>query len=266
MTEELDESNVELDDDLGQEELEQNIEDVSNEPEEKQKAEEEDERQAYSRRVQKRIDKMHYKHQVELEKRDKEIEALKNKFIEFESSYQEQAHKQNTESLESKQKDLWARRKEALEIGDYDTLNEIDKDLLEIKVKQNAEPKSSRQESPPERQTDNQPAPVVNHALEAWQLKNQWVFDQKQTARLKKANDVFQEVLNDGFDIEEPETYDEIDKRLKRVLPPPTGAPDRGQVTSNTQGFTAEDKKLMREFGLNPNDAQARKLWIKNRG
>jgi hypothetical protein len=255
MSEELDDDDV-----IEHEGLEEGIEDVSEELEEKQQTEEED-KESYSKRVQKRIDKIHWKFSTELEKRDREAAELKAELEALRKAQQEQHEERSNQSLEQSRKELLDRRKEALEIGDYDEVNNIDDKLLDIKIQAKAPvQKPVVRQEPPARQEP------INEAMAAWQQKNSWVFESTNRSRVEKANAVLAKILEDGFDVDEPETYAELDKRLKREMPPPTGAPDRGQVAGGDRGFTAEDRKMMIGFGLNPNDPKVRKLWIKNKG
>lgn len=261
-------SDTELDaiiEDSEQEGLDEAIEDVSDEPEEQAKAKQEDEEddiESYGRRVQKRINKLHYKHAKAEERWQKENSELRAKLEEIERRQNEQNQERDNLSLEAQRKELLARRKDALEIADYDELNDIDEKLMDIKLQAN-KPEPPRQQPKAEPQQD---IPEYNAAMAAWQDRNQWAFDPNQASRTQKANSLLQKLLDKGYEVDEPETYEQLDKLLKREAPPPVGAPDRGNVTGNEKGFTAEDKRLMREFGLDPDDAKARKLWIKNRG
>jgi len=245
------------------------IEDQSESQEEVNKSEQED-KEAYSKRVQKRINKIHWQNQQEIKKRDEQLNALKQELEEIKKHQKSQAEDSQFTGLQDKQKDLMNRRKDAMEIGDYDAVNTIDDELMDIKIQLKSKPSTDTKQTTDnnyqemqQRQEQQQP---VNEAFAEWQNRNKWVFDQAQQSRLAKANQVYSQLLQEGYDEEELETYQELDKRLKKVLPPAVGAPDRGQTVGNEKGFTAEDRKMMVGFGLNPNDPSARKLWLKNKG
>jgi len=255
-----DELDIVVDDDESPEPLE--FEEPESKEEEKP---EEDDKEAYGRRVQKRIDKMVWKHSQELEKRDREQAELRRELEELRKAHQEIAEERSRQSFDSRRSELLTRRKEAFEINDLDEVNDIDDELMDIKIK-------SRKQEPPATQArqpghpQEYPPANYNEALANWQNRNQWVFDQSQAKRLGNANKLLEKLLSEGFDMEEPETYTELDKRLKREIPPPTGAPDRGSPSRSDKSFTEDDKRQMLKWGLNPNDAAQRKDWIKNRG
>jgi len=248
------------------------------------KKEDDDDKESYSRRVQKRLDKLVYERNVEREARAKdaeklaalnaEQEELKAQIEELRQHRKKEIEDQSTQELESKRKALLQRKKEALEIGEYDEIVEIDDELMELKI-QSRQPKSvpvvqkqTPQPATPE-PTQPEPAPVANtpQAQQNWETNNAWIFDVNQKSRLEKANKIFRELLDDGYDLDDPDTYVQLDRKLKRETPPPAGAPDRGQVVgSNSKtAFTAEDKKRMAAWGLDPNDPRQRQEWIKNR-
>jgi hypothetical protein len=109
---------------------------------------------------------------------------------------------------------------------------------------------------------DNRP-----FAMQDWEAKNTWVYDTKHTARVEKAKTVLKALLEDGYDVDDPETYDVLDKKLQRIKPPPTGAPDRGRDVgvAKDSSFSAADKTMMRDWGLNPDNPRDRAEWLKNK-
>ena len=253
--------------------LEPGIDNISDEPEIVEESNEEDDLEEKIRRkiqkaTQKRFDKLTYQIRSTEERYEQEKAELKAKIEALEADRLKDVAERNTNSLEQKRQELLERRKESLEIGDYDALNSIDDELMDIKIQAKHKPEPAKQDpiqdKPPAQTKESEPP--VNQALADWQSKNKWVFDQNQQGRLAKANKVFESVLADGYDIDDPDTYTEIDKRLKREVPPPTGAPDRGQVIGNDRKFTEQDRKDMTAWGLDPTDVKARQLWIKNKG
>lgn len=228
----------------------------------------EDEKEAYSKRVQKRIDKLAYERNIERSKR----EELERKLSEQEERLKALSEAQakhfeelNHKSLEQQKQDLLNRRRDSLEIGDYDTINEIDEQLLDLKVKAKAPPRETPRETTPSQAPEQ--ASYEPDALKQWQQRNPWVNDPNQAARLQKADAILNDLLSKGYGMEEAELYEEIDKRLQRQAPPPGNGPDRGQITgSDSKAFTAQDKRDMENWGLDPNDPVARKEWIRQKG
>jgi len=260
------------------------IEDVSNTPEQTAEAKEEDDKESYSRRVQKRIDKLAYERNVERELRLKdsaELAALKAQTEEFRQEIealkqfrQKEAEQQTNLELEQKRQELIKRKKEALEIGDYDEVALVDDDLMDIKLQLRQKPEPVKQTQPePVKPAPKEPEPVqepvvnIPKALQDWEANNPWVYDPKQAARLEKTNKIYQALLEDGYEADDPDTFIQLDKRLKRETPPAVSGVDRGEVVGTTAqtGFSAQDKTLMREFGLDPDNPVHRKEWIKNR-
>ena len=228
---------------------------------------EEDEKESYSKRVQKRIDKMAYERNIERDKRMELERKIAAQEAEIEAIKQAQSalhEERQTKQVDQQKQDLLNQRKEYLEIGDYDEVNRIDEELIDIKLKSRQQPEPVKREPEPEPQ---QPQAYVPEAMKAWYQANQWVYDPNQKARLDKADAIYNKVLEEGYDPEDPETFQEIDKRLKRVVPPPVTGPDRGQVTGDDKtSFSAQDKRDMENWGLDPNNAQHRKEWIKQKG
>lgn len=239
------------------------IDDISEET--KQEAEEEDEYEKLYRKVQKkvqkRIDKLVYERETEKEARKRETEELRAELEALKQAQKQHQEDKQTSSLEQKRRELLERRKESLEIGDYDAVNTIDDELMDIKLQAHKKPDPVK----PEPKQAEEPEPEVNEALAEWQSRNRWVFDPKHKSRLDKANEILAQVLEDGYSIDETDTYVELEKRLKRESPPPTPVPDRG-TAGNDKRFTEQDRKDMIAWGFDPNDVKARQLWIKNKG
>ncbi len=241
--------------------------------------EEEDDKESYSKRVQKRLDKLVYERNVERELRAKEAEDFKTEQAAFRAEIEElKKHRQQEVETQSKQehdeklKELYQRRKDAFEIGDYDDVNSIDDELMEIKLqgrKQKPEPVAAQTQAEPARRPVREPEPAANmsQAQQAWEQSNPWIYDANQKSRLDKTNKIFQELLDNGYYADDPDTFAQLDKKLRRETPPAAGAPDRGQVVGTNQktSFTPEDKKKMVAWGLDPDNAAHRKEWIKNR-
>jgi hypothetical protein len=230
---------------------------------------EEDEQEAYSKRVQKRIDKLVYKEKVanqRAEELERKLAEQAERIKALAEAQQAQAEERQNRQHENELQDLRQRRRDALEIGDHDEVNAIDEKLLDIKVKSKTEPKREPNATQNTPARESQPTPPVNAAMNQWLQANAWIRDPKQEAKLDKADAIYKDLVAKGYDPEEPELYEEIDKRMKRETPPPGNGPDRGQITgSDKSAFTAQDKRDMENWGLDPNDPKARKEWIKQK-
>jgi len=238
-------------------------------------------RKEYSKRVNKRIDKLTYERNIERER----VAALEATVAELKKNHDEKIQSQTNQELEQERNDLIQRKKDALEIEDYDEIVKIDDQLMDLKVREKL-PNKQTEQTAPEQQADTRP-----QALTAWESQNLWVYDAQYKPYLDKANEILDELTGYGYDLSEQETFDELDKRLqrlaqaqeakhnehelkpkttpvqKRVTPPPTGGVERGEITggSETSTFTKQDRRMMQEWGLNPDNAKERAAWIKNK-
>ena len=195
----------------------------------------------YSKKVQQRISKVVQQRNIERDRRaalEKENNELR-----------EALHKNNAKASDDTIAQLKKQKVDALEIGDYQAVSDIDDQLMDYRTQQ------------PVQETQQQPQAELPKTLTDWQQKNQWVFDNN-NPKTKKANEIYAALLDEGYDDNDPDLFSELDKKLKRQIPPPTSSPDRGQVTAgNGVQFTAQDKELMTEFGLDPNNQVHRKQW-----
>jgi len=251
-----------------------------------EKKDDKEEKEAYSRRVQKRLDKLVYERNVEREERKKErdereriTQELKAEIEELRQSRQKEELEKSNQSIDQKRQELIQRKKEALEIDDHDEIILIDDELMELKIKSKSQaektpepkqPQPVRQEqAPPPKQEEAPPpnVPEIPEAQRVWEGNNPWLFDANQKSRLEKANKLFHSLIQDGYDADDPDTFTQLDKLLKRESPPPTAPPDRGTVVGQNKNtaFTQEDRKKMRDWNLDPDDPKQRSAWIKNR-
>lgn len=235
-------------------------EDQEEQPEEKH----DDEKEEFSRRVNKRIDKLVYERNVAREQNA----ALLKRLEALEQARQQEISERSTQTLEHKKRDLLQRKREALDVGDYDEVIKIDEELFDVVAEEKQRPKQQQQQPQPQPANTEQ---SVNPAYDAWHKANSWVYDPNHKSRYEKANKFFHELIQEGYDASDPDLYAELDTRLARVdkprqAPPPSGVPDRGQSVGNSsKAFTASDKQLMRDFGLDPDNEAHRKEWIRNK-
>ena len=247
-------------------------------------------RKEYSKRVNKRIDKLTYERNIERER----VAALEATVAELKKNHDEKVQRQTNQELEQERKELIQKKKDALEIEDYDEIVKIDDQLMDLKVREKLSPVQQFAQT-----TQNAPEkeiiPDRPQALMSWESQNPWVYDAQYKPYLDKANEILNELTDYGYDLSEQETFDELDKRLQRltqaqeqkqtkqiinepdpnpkpntkprVTPPPTGGVERGEITggSDQSTFTKQDRRMMQEWGLNPDNARERAAWIKNK-
>lgn len=198
----------------------------------------------YSAKVQKRIGKVVKQRNIARE-RAEELARQNAELLEM----LREGHK---EMAEISLKKLREEKVEAASIDDWEKVAEIDERIIEAKSSQ----PQPRQE---------QKAEELPKALTDWQVRNRWVFEPENPKTIK-ANKIYAELVNDGFDPEDAETFEEIDKRMVTDRPPPSQPPDRGgAVGAANSEFTAQDKAMMAEFGLDPTNKDHRIEWAKSK-
>jgi len=213
----------------------------------------------FGKKVQKRIDKLVYERNVEREQR---LE-LERRLSQIEGRFKEEEQAKQASSQESKLAELKAKKAEYFDIGDHEAAANIDEELLELKLQQR---ESQRQAPTPQAQPEQAEIP---EAQIAWLEQNDWYHNPRKAQQAQKANETYLALVSEGYDPDDEDTYRELDKRIHAVrqAAPPPAAPDRGGITGNSRQvkFTQEDAATMRNWGLDPNDMKARKVWIANK-
>jgi hypothetical protein len=251
--------------------IEEGISDESTDPSVVDESKDEDDKESYSRNVKKRIDKLTYQKNIAIEKTarlEAENQEIRRRLDEISKMQQDDLEKRNKSSQDQKRQDLIERKKIALEMGDYDDVIKIDDELFDLKINQQSQTNQQpRHEQPPQQQPTEQQQVYIPDAQQAWQEKNAWIYDAN-NPRSEAAKKIFADMVEkEGFDYADHETYDILDKRLKRQVPPTSGGPDRGQVTVAKTGvkFTSEDRIKMRDWGLDPENPAHRAEWLRNK-
>ena len=234
---------------------------------------EDEDQKAYSKRVNKRIGKLKhesYLDRAELTRQRDENAQLKARLDKLETDHHESILNATNQSTDSKIKTLEDLKITALQELDFNEVVKLDKQLFQLMLK--SRPSETSQATPPPE--PQKPAPQQTEAvddrpfaMQDWETKNGWINDTKNTTRVEKANAVLKTLLDNGYDIDDPETYDALDKKLQRIKPPPTGAPDRGRDVgvARDSSFSTADKTMMRDWGLNPENPRDRAEWLKNK-
>lgn len=266
MPEITDDAPVVFDDDN---QIDDGIVDESKTDEASEEAKAEDEKEVYSRNVQKRIDKLTYQKNIALERTAKlehENKEIRQRLDEIAKAQQEDFASRNKYTQDQQRQDLLARKKEALEMADFDLVTQIDDELFDLKLKQQTIQQPRQEQAPREAEPSSQQA-YVPEAMKAWEANNSWIYDQA-NPKAQVARKLFADMVQkEGFDFEDQDTFNELDKRLRRQPPPSSGGPDRGQVVNANKGvnFTSEDRQKMRDWNLDPDNPAHRAEWLKNK-
>lgn len=254
----------------------------------------------YSTRVKKRIDKEVGKRKTAEEKyaESERLNAELRQRLETLTADVEQVKKRNATAdaqaaegtLQSKLASARQRLLQAKENQDFEAEITAQEELDDIRAQ--ARELKTR---PEQRETrDTSPAPVLPEGTRQWLAMNPWytrAHDNPQHARLARAAAEIDAALQeDGYKPDDPETYNELNRRLRAALPkaasvlsdignpasrsperardggPPSGAssPD---ATSRPAGirrqFTSSDLADMRAFNLK-DTPENRKIWLAN--
>lgn len=221
-----------------------------------------EEKEEYSKRVKKRIDKL-----------TAEIHAERQARAELEQRLLEREQKENAKRAEDEialtLQDIRQQRVMALNAGDYELAAELDEKLIDAKIKQRdayVEPQVQRTPPP---QVD--PSTGLPEAQKEWLIKNDWFYNPLKAQQRQVADLAYKQLLTEGFDPHDEDTYVELDRRLaparRRETLPPSGGLDRGAPSgkARTVTFTEDDKIKMRSYNLDPNNEKHRAEWLKNK-
>lgn len=261
----------------------------------------------FGEKVQKRINKLHSEKMQEKERAENESKRAREleeraKLLESElKSFKEKNLEIEESEINRKIADLKAQKRKHLDIADddydvdtsIDKVIEIDDEILELKLKarESKNKKSSFEDADesktvktePVNQQETKQEVVVSNAQQEWQDKNEWVFNtRKNSEKIAKANEEFSKLLSEGYDLDDADTFAELDKRLgndaktvdkqqpnkAKEKPPTISGVDRGSESSAGKGkdtLTDKDIGTMRKWGLNPNDASVRAEYLKNK-
>lgn len=257
----------------------------------KSKQFDDDEVEEYGKKVQRRINKEVQKRKV-LEDRLASQEAEhERRMSEFEERFNAREQEEEDASITEKLEDVESRRRENHEVGDYD--QSLEDEWFDLKSKQRDAKKRKPNRKPQPKARDDSDNTDVNTDTEKresapvpdeqkkWLESNNWYGKNK--ARSDYANKEYLQLVSDGYDPEDTDIYDELDKRLsggtsddnvdndnvaiddeRDERPPPPAAPNRGNSNKNRKKntFTNSDKQKMRDWNLDPNDPAQRKAWL----
>jgi hypothetical protein len=245
-----------------------------------------DDYESYGKKVKKRIDK-------EVSKR----KALADRLAETETNAQRiarelkeakdklnQYEERESEGLDTRAKDLQARRDAALEAGEMAEYNKLNDELTDVRF----DLRERRRRPPVETkiEVEQEPPPKTNtsglsKAAAAWVEDNEdWLGeDQEKAANAAK---IERQLINEGYLVTDPDLYAELDRRLSGygreeeiddtddiVEPPRRGASAGVPRNSGNQrpssrpgALTRTDLQKMRNAGFDPDNPADRKGWL----
>lgn len=231
----VDDGTVDIEVGEGFEGQEVEIEDVSDQPEEKAFSESEDEHEEYSQSVKKRIDRLTKKmREAERQKEEaikyaqgvqSEAESIKAKLNAVDQGYLNEYGGRLTAETHTAQEAF----KRAIAVGDPDATLEAQKKLTELQFASNKLEEAKRVQSrrkPPEQaqqqpqaqqQQYQQPATRPDPRAEEWAEKNEW-FGNDNTMTFA-AYGIHKQLVDEAFDPTSDDYYDELDKRIRGEFP-----------------------------------------------
>jgi hypothetical protein len=186
-----------------------------------------------------------------------------------EQHFQTQAQQQADGEFSSKLAQLKEARRKAYEEGDLETYEKLDDEYLDAK----AEALARRVTPKPVQQVQQPQANQPPREQQDWLKQNQAWFNGEpaNAARVQAANSLFDVLKAEGFDDNDPDTYQELDRRLAasgvikaRSKPALTSAPPNRYVgaAESKRGFSQSDAAIMRKYGLDPNNPAQRKAYM----
>ena len=277
----VDDGTVDIEVGEGFEGQEVEIDDVSDQTEEKAFSESEDEHEEYSQSVKKRIDRLTKKmREAERQKEEaikyaqgvqSEAESIKAKLNAVDQGYLNEYGGRLTAETHTAQEAF----KRAIAVGDPDATLEAQKKLTELQFASNKLEEAKRVQSrrkPPEQaqqqpqaqqQQYQQPATRPDPRAEEWAEKNEW-FGNDNTMTFA-AYGIHKQLVDEAFDPTSDDYYDELDKRIRGEFPhkfSDTGAKRRTAQTVAGVSRTSSSNGR-RQVKLTPSQvAIAKKLGV----
>lgn len=235
--------------------------------------------EAYGKNVRRRINKLTYEREVEKTERlrlEAQLKATEDKIKALEEKFGAINQQTTQNSYASQVAELREQRRTALIAEDYDEMDRIDEQLLDIRFKQRDQERQPipQQQNIQQPQNFQPPQPTKSAAAMEWEARNAaWIAKPENQKRLEAVNQVYMQMLeNEMYEADDPATYEELDRRMERVrVRPPVnagGGIDRGgeiQPANGTVRMTAQDREKMIGFGLDPNNPVERTAWLQEK-
>lgn len=259
-----------------------------------------DDDEEYSAKVQKRIGKLVSQRKLVETERDTErdrrtqAERERDEALARLAKYEER----QDSDLMSRAEDLVKRRDEALDDGDLTTYNQLNDELMEVRWEMRERKNAPRAKAPdPEPQQQSRaaepaaPKPARAKAAQDWLDQNSdWIYDPSNRERAIQAQRLEAELIGEGYYYDEPELYQELDRRLGKMAQPTAGdgqgiagetvepTPQPRQTAQagtnrdslphtpprdrNPAKLTRADLDKMARYGLDPQSPKDRKAWL----
>lgn len=162
----------------------------------------------------------------------------------------------NTEQVAA----LRAEKKEALEIGDYDRVTEIDDALMDARLNSQRQPV---QQQPTQQQVRQPAQPEIPPAQAAWMAKNQDILSDPD--KVAKTDRIIKQLHDNGF--RDEALWKQLDKNIHRVRPPTQAGNGVGSGDGNisTQGLTRADMEHIKELGYDYKDKAVQQNYLKSK-
>jgi hypothetical protein len=152
------------------------------------------------------------------------------------------------------------------EITLFDEIAELNAKRRELARAQPEPPKAERS---PE-------APKLTKQAQSWMERNEWFGKKQYEAQTAAAHLIDQQLTSEGYAHDDPQYYNELDRRLQEQVRLPTSKRDdtpspvqSGRAsTSASKGkvvITKEDQALMRKVGLDPKNRTHLREWAKEK-
>lgn len=258
------------------------------------KAADSDDEEEYSAKVQKRIGKLVSQRKLVETERDTErdrrtqAERERDEALARLAKYEER----QDSDLTSRAEDLVKRRDAALDDGDLTVYNQLNDELMEVRLEMRERKKAPRVKAPdPEPQQQPRAAepaaPKLAQAAKDWLDRNSdWIYDPSNRERAIQAQRLEAELISEGYYYDEPELYQELDRRLGQMAQPTAGdgqgiaaaasqtrqtaqagtnrdsLPNTPPRDRNPAKLTRADLDKMARYGLDPQSPKDRKAWL----
>lgn len=206
-----------------------------------------------------------------------EIERLRQEVAELKATRAKEADADELAEIDGQIEKAQADMANAYEEGESKAIAERQRELTRLEIRRQAA--EARKEAAPVKQDDTRPQ--IPKAAYRWLERNPWFYRDGNEQAAATARAVEQALLTRGLDPDSDAFYAALDDAMARRHPGLTGgkakapkrnAPPQGPRNgTGAQGapgngavkITAEDKRAMRQFGLDPDNKNHLKEWAR---
>lgn len=233
----------------------------------------------YGTKVQKRINKEVSKRKAlesTLSQQQAYIASLQERLNGIEQRFSSEDQQRQQQEASQKLEDLKAARRRAYEEGDLETYDKLDDQYLDAKAEALVNRQAPKQQARQPQQQAQPQQEAIPTTMKLWMDDNSgWFNNRPESAqKVKAANAMFDVMTDEGFDENDPQTYAELNRRLsaagviaKRSRDPMGAAPPNRYAggPSSKSEFSNEDARIMRKYGLDPNDPKVRASYMRDK-